>query len=127
MSHPFTVGVWGWSYSDTPHLYPFLAATLDRLLSRRIGSLLVPTCPDGSSCVPVERWCRECRVGRFETDWKALALNRRGLVVFWDGGRRRCLELVRLGKEAGVPTRLVRVPEGEVAHLWPLRLDKEEV
>jgi hypothetical protein len=118
MSHPFTVGVWGWGYSDSPHLYPFLADTLDKLLSRRIGSLLVGTCLDGSSWVPVSRWCQERSVGRFETDWKALALNMKGLVVFWDGGCQRCTQLVALGKAAGVPTRLVRVPQREVAHLW---------
>lgn len=37
MPNIFTVGVWGWEYSDSPSIYPFLAATLDKLLARRIG------------------------------------------------------------------------------------------
>jgi hypothetical protein len=121
MSNPFAVGVWGWDFSDSPHLYPFIAATLDRLLARRLNSpLLVATCADGSSWVPVSRWCRERQVGHYETDWQALAVAKDALVVFWDGGCQRCTQLVALGKVAGVSTRLVRVPEGEVAHLWPV-------
>jgi len=59
----FTVGVWGWDNSDSPQLYPFIATTLDKLLVRQMGSLLVATCTDGSSWVPVSRWCRERRIG----------------------------------------------------------------
>jgi hypothetical protein len=70
--------------------------------------------------VPVSRWCRERRVGRYETDWKALAVAKDALVVFWDWGCQRCTQLVALGKAACVPTRLVRVPQSEVAHLWPV-------
>jgi hypothetical protein len=122
MSDIFTVGVWGWDSSDSPQIYPFLAATLDRLLSRRLGSLLVATCKDGSSWLPVSRRCRERRVGHYETDGKALAIAKDALAVFWDGGCQRCTQLGALGKAAGVPTRLVRVPQGEVAHLGPVRL-----
>ena len=72
----FTVGVWGWAYSDSPSVYPFLSSTLDKLLARRIGSpLLVATCKDGCSWVPVARWCQERRVGHYDTDWKALAIS----------------------------------------------------
>jgi hypothetical protein len=54
-----------------------------------------------------------------------LAVAKDALVVFRDGGCQRRTQLVALGKTAGVPTRLVRVPEGEVAHLWPVRLGGE--
>jgi hypothetical protein len=58
MSDIFTVGVWGWDYSDSPQIYPFFAATLERLLSRRLGSpLLIATCQEGCSWMPVSRWC----------------------------------------------------------------------
>jgi hypothetical protein len=38
----------------------------------------------------------------------------------------RWKQLVALGKAAGVQTRLVRVAQGKVAHLWPVRLDGDK-
>ncbi len=49
--------------------------------------------------------------------WDTLAVATNAPVVFWDGGCGRCTQLVALGKQAGMPTRLVRVPQGELAHL----------
>ncbi len=122
----FTVGVWGWDFADSPDVYPFIATTQNRLLARRLSSpLLVATCREGCSWVPVSRWCRERRIGHYETDWKALAVAKDARVVFWYGGCSRCLHLVALGKQAGVPTRLVRMAQGEVSHPWPVWLDGE--
>jgi hypothetical protein len=115
---PFVVGVWAWPCADAPGLYPFIAAQLDRLLSRRLPHLLLCTAPRGGALGHVRRYAHVEGVGLFLVEGaQGVLAHADALAVFWDGGDAECVALAAQAHKRGVPARLVRVPGGEVAHL----------